>query len=397
MTSSRKNSNAGALKPGEVRSHDLVDRDGNLLLRAGLEVTPAFIRSLEQRRILHIYAAGSQPAIVDNINDDAIDNRYNDDFKVDANDTATAPYDLQSVRKVKAAYHESVRALMEFSTSVLSGATPEIKPLESSARAFLDVALTDSGVVLASALDIPDSKSNADRRLADRCTRMSMLATVTAAKLEQSPEECVRAGLAGLLHDLSLFGSDHDIESVEYHEHPIRTIDLLRNNMDITDEIRVIIGQVHEQIDGSGFPRGLSANRIHRTSRILNVIDAYLSLLLPANGKPGFIPADAIMFLVRKSVEGYYDVSHIKALVAAASAYPVGTTVVLDDQSTATVLRCFDGAYTQPIVQLNQFPERIIDLRRSSRSIVGVTDNPEHQRRIPKSFFSESLSSLLAC
>ena len=39
--------------------------------------------------------------------------------------------------------------------------------------------------------------------------------------------------------------------------------------------------QVHEQFDGSGYPRGVKSHRIHNYARILNVVDSYLQLIFP--------------------------------------------------------------------------------------------------------------------
>ena len=149
--------------------------------------------------------------------------------------------------------------------------------------------------------------------------------------------------------------------------------------------MRMIVGQVHEQCDGSGYPRQLKSARLPVVSRLLNAVDAYLTLIEPMEvGEPGVTPSDALAYLVQQALFGYFDRNCVQALVTAASIFPVGTRVRLDDGTGATVLRSTGPSYLQPVVRLDAPPQSLIDLRFSDRMILQPDESNSRYRRLPK-------------
>jgi len=112
----------------------------------------------------------------------------------------------------------------------------------------------------------------------------------------------------------------------------------------VPDEICVIVNQVHERVDGSGYPRGLHINLIHPLARVLNVVDTYLSLIDPGPGRPAILPHDAIGFLLHEGARGRFEALPMQALLTTVTLFPIGSRVELDDGRKATVIRR-DGAH----------------------------------------------------
>jgi hypothetical protein len=197
--------------------------------------------------------------------------------------------------------------------------------------------------------------------------------------------DCIMAGVTAAVHDVALFGDPAGASLQRYREHPFRSAEMLEDSFGMTPEMKVIVSQVHEQCDGSGFPRGLPYQRLHPISRLLNVIDAYLTVIEPhgEDGR-GFAPADAVAYLVQQSLYGYFDRECVRGLVATASVYPVGTRVKLDDGSTATVLRSTGDSYLEPVVQMDDSVQSIVDLRFSERMIIAPLDAPNRFRRLTR-------------
>ncbi len=365
----------GSLKDGQILSADLCDSKGALLLKAGLPVTEALIRRLADLGIREVYLDDGRPSA----------SKGEKELLV--------PYDPLAQERLQHNYARITSALSGFVDELHDGDSTSTEEIEEVVTSYLQEALRDTGVVLAACmgLDTQEIRSQ-DEQLQRRSVRMAMLATVAAKQLKLSQADCLTAGVVGAIHDISLYGRDYSTLDEEYLEHPLQSIDLLRNTFGVTDQMRIIVGQVHEQCDGSGYPRQLKSVRLHAVSRLLNVVDAYLTLIAPSDDEqPGVVPSDALAYLVQQALFGYFDRNCVQALVAAASIYPVGTKVWLDDGSTATVFRSTGASYLQPVVQLDSPEQTLIDLRFSDRNILQPYEHNARYRRLPKSLLSQVL------
>ncbi len=77
--------------------------------------------------------------------------------------------------------------------------------------------------------------------------------------------------------------------------------------------------EVHEQVDGSGYPRGLRKEQLSQGGKILNLIEAYLSLTDFRSGV-GLIPADAIAYLIKQTSHGVFDLQCMQSFLTVMSA-----------------------------------------------------------------------------
>ena len=65
--------------------------------------------------------------------------------------------------------------------------------------------------------------------------------------------------------------------------------------------------QHHERLDGSGYPRGLSADQIATTARLLAAADTYQAMCEPRPHRPALTPTDAAVELRREVAAGRLD------------------------------------------------------------------------------------------
>jgi HD-GYP domain-containing protein (c-di-GMP phosphodiesterase class II) len=365
----------GSLKDGQILSADLCDGQGGLLLEAGLPVTDALIRRLAELGIREVY----------------LDNRSKGNAS--APRELVFPYDPTVQRQLQFDYERISTALSGFVGEMQDGDTTSTDEIEEVVTSYLQAAMQDAGVVLAACMGLDAHEvSSHDEMLQRRSVRMAMLATVAARQLKLPESECLVAGVVGAIHDISLYGRNYSQLDEDYLEHPLRSIDLLQNTFGVNDQMRLIIGQVHEQCDGSGFPRQLKSVRVHPISRLLNVVDAYLTLIQPMGlGELGVAPSDALAYLVQQTLFGYFDRDCVQSLIAAASIYPVGTRVRLDDGSSATVFRSTGRTYLQPVVQLDSPSEALVDLRFSDRTILRPDEGSSRYRRLLRSSLDQVL------
>jgi HD-GYP domain-containing protein (c-di-GMP phosphodiesterase class II) len=233
--------------------------------------------------------------------------------------------------------------------------------------------------------------SEDDRDLAQRCTQLSVLSMSLAMELQLDATKVRQVGTAALLHDIALFGLDEaqrvpspQMTSASrglFRNHPLLADRLLEPIRGIDLNVRAVVRQVHEQLDGSWFPIRLTSSRIHNLARLVNIADAYLTLLEPGLGREGIIPADAMAYLVHHTCEGRFDPAAMKALLQTLSLYPIGSLVELSDRSEARVLRARRGHPQQPVVIRLDALQTIIDLADSPLSIREPLNDASHPRR----------------
>ncbi len=95
--------------------------------------------------------------------------------------------------------------------------------------------------------------------------------------------------LGGLFHDLGKAfmagGDDHvvDENSPEFKQHPLLGVESIEKAgtglSQMSNEVRMIIAQHHEFMDGSGYPKGLQGLSIYELSRIVAIANVYDNLV----------------------------------------------------------------------------------------------------------------------
>ncbi|MGN6546812.1 MAG: HD-GYP domain-containing protein [Aureliella sp.] len=376
----------GDLKVGQPLESDILDASGIVLLRRGAvlsqETVDGWIRRGFARVLLRPYSDDSVP--------------------IDPADAEAAkllrPYDPVLLKQLDENFASAKQAVDDIVFQLTLGDDPDISTLEPVFHSYLSAIDTDVAAVLSSAASHKGYSEKRDRQaLVTRCVQMSMLGAVTAATLGLSREECQAVATAGLLHDMALFDEtlsriQSDISSEEerrevLYRHSLYSAELFGRCHGVSDLVRVVITQVHEQVDGQGFPRGLPGHHMNTLSRILNIIDAYLTLIEPTSSQPAIVPSDAMAYLVNHTSNGAFDRDCMRAFVASASIYSVGSRVELDNAQTATVLRSSRTDPMRPIIRFDDQPQTIIDLTRSHLNVARPMLDPEcpHRGRLAKS------------
>ncbi len=126
-----------------------------------------------------------------------------------------------------------------------------------------------------------------DEFLGGHCKRVSYYADGLAQALGMDDKARIKTKLAGLLHDIGLIGLPKDIlirlksgtemneEMLEiYRQHTTVTVRPITSSP-IFKDIALIIGAHHENVDGSGFPKGLRGSEIPDESKVIAIVNAY--------------------------------------------------------------------------------------------------------------------------
>jgi HD-GYP domain-containing protein (c-di-GMP phosphodiesterase class II) len=122
-------------------------------------------------------------------------------------------------------------------------------------------------------------------------------------------------------------------------------------NFSVPDTIATVTLEHHERIDGSGYPRKLKGDTISLYSRIIAVTCSYDSSV---SKRPYKTPADshkAILYLL-SAQKGRYDDRVLKALVYTLSVFPLGTFVLLSNNTKGMVYRTNPLDPKSPVIKL---------------------------------------------
>ncbi len=372
------------LQIGTTLSFDLMDASGLVLHKAGMPINVRLKERLRAKSIHSVTVRGVAK----------FDGTQLDSLLIDS-------FSPGSVRAIQEAIESTQIAVCKLVAVLKDNKEGNVDELRENVSQFIGQASKDVAAGLA-VIAMNSRGSNCDiiEIVAKRSAKLSLLGVITSVLNSNEPNESMEIGLAGLLHDCSLllhpewFSTDinqrGDSFLNEYQRHPIESAEFLYNAPGISKNTITMVTQVHEQADGTGYPRGMTLANTLQGAAILNLADAYLTLVEPIRGN-GHVPADALAYLTYHTAQGKFCKATLQHLIQGMSIYPIGSIVLLEDDSKAIVIQGNPSKPFQPIVRLLQPGNLRIDLQESSRFIAGpnVESDSINMERIRKSQMHE--------
>ncbi len=319
------------------------------------------------------------------------------------------PYNPLMMQRLEANLERASQSVVSQSERIKRNELADLQEL----NRFTDELLSDVKLDIASVLAMTfgvqlAAASDNDQEIAHRSSRLSVLGMAIGTQMGWGEGDVRAVGIAGLLHDISLMSITSEAVNFvagrlptrdRYLDHPLASAYLLESILGLDKRICMVVGQVHELLNGEGFPQGVSAHRMTPLARVLCVADAYLTLTSRSQPKPlprgcNLLPCDAVGYLMHHAAQGRFCADSVKSLVYASSLYPIGSRVVLSDQSVAVVLRSTSKEPAKPVVRMDDSSFSIIDLCNSPLSISGPADSVAgglQQMRISKSNLNKIL------
>ncbi len=188
----------------------------------------------------------------------------------------------------------------------------------------------------------------------------AILALAIGELVKLPPHRMIELGLAALLHDIGMLKipdavylkedslSDKEFQLIRAHT----TLGYkILKSFSVSEEIALAAEEHHERLDGSGYPKALSGDKISFYSRIVAVVCSYDAITSKRLFKTQNDPHAAVMELLQGRATSY-DEKVISSLIVCISAYPLGSLVRLSDDSIGRVTKTNADSPRFPFVQV---------------------------------------------
>lgn len=175
--------------------------------------------------------------------------------------------------------------------------------------------------------------------------------------------ELVDLGLGCLIHDvgmhavgLRLFENKSTLSPSQLRrlaDHPVRALEIACEYGDrISEASKLVAYQLHERGDGSGYPRGWTAEKIHPLAKIAAVADAYVGMLTNRKHRVAIQGYHVMVHLLSDMRQRKFDPRVVRALLNASSMYPLGSMVSLNNECIGRVIRSGGDRFVEPTIEM---------------------------------------------
>jgi putative nucleotidyltransferase with HDIG domain len=154
-----------------------------------------------------------------------------------------------------------------------------------------------------------------DTSTEEHTRRVAALAVELGERLGLSPTRLRSLAIGGLLHDIgklslpeSILQKPGPLDEEEFavvKTHPERGRELLAELGGFDQDVRRLVLDHHERLDGSGYPRGIRGDALDLSTRILAVCDVYDALVSTRVYRAAWTRAQAFELLRRESDVGF--------------------------------------------------------------------------------------------
>lgn len=200
------------------------------------------------------------------------------------------------------------------------------------------------------------------------CINVAIISSIIGKWLNYSIEDIKILTLCGLLHDIGkllvpkeILTKDDRLTANEYaimKEHVNLGYNIVKD-ADIDDRIKSAVQLHHEKCDGSGYPFGLTSQKIPDFTKIITIADIYDAMTANRVYRQALCPFNVIRQMERDAFIKYDPAFILPFLKNIVTSY-IGNNVRLSDGRVGEVVMLNERAISRPIVRCGD--KEFIDL-----------------------------------
>lgn len=175
---------------------------------------------------------------------------------------------------------------------------------------------------------------------------------------KQEIEELI---LAALLHDFGkqfiapeILNKKERLTQEEYQimkSHAEKSYEMIKERIDLSEQIKTAVLCHHENMDGSGYPHGIGGEEQTLFTKILHVADVYDALISKRPYKKPYSPIEAAEYLMG-ACGIQFDIEVVRVLLKCIPLYPKGIKVLLNDGREGIIVENYDIHNLRPVIRL---------------------------------------------
>ena len=268
--------------------------------------------------------------------------------------TSQTAGDKENLDRVSTFYDQFLKYVDSVYTRYVTKSEISLKELSDKVKTLCDVILENKRYILR----VLSRESGSTNYLVNHSTRSTILAIVLGGHLKLPPHRLIELGVAAVLHEIGMVRlppqmymadrklSDNERKSITAH--PILGYNILKDKQ-FPLSICLAALEHHERMNGTGYPRALTGDKISLYARIIAVACSYDAVTASRpykEAREGY----AGMVDILKNEGKQYDDAVIKSLVYSLSVYPVGSYVLLTNARLGQVIDVNPDNPRYPIV-----------------------------------------------
>ena len=196
---------------------------------------------------------------------------------------------------------------------------------------------------------------------------VALICHILADWVHMSAEDVEMATLCGLLHDIgklqipdNIIKKPGKLTEEEYKivkTHTIAGYNILKDQ-DISEHIKNSALMHHEKCDGSGYPFGLTSDKIDPFAKIVAIADVYDAMTAARVYRGPLCPFQVIEIFEKEGLQKY-ETEYIMTFLENVVMTYMNETVKLSDGTIGTIVFINHAHLSKPMIQVN---DRFIDL-----------------------------------
>ncbi|AXR05602.1 HD-GYP domain-containing protein [Salinimonas sediminis] len=297
--------------------------------------------------------------------------------------------------KASALYTKAVSLQKNLLEQLKNGATRDLNSADELARHIIDNVFENQNAMACLAMI-----KNADEYLLEHSINCSILMAIFATHLSFNRATVDELCTGALLMDVGMAqipelirlkqGSLTTDEWQVIQSHVPKGLALVDGFAGIAKDVRQIIAQHHERVDGSGYPEQLEGNSISLFARMAAIVDSYDAMISNRSHQRAVAPAVA---LKRLSTQTGLDQQLVRQFVRCIGVHPVGSLVKLQSGRLAIVAQANQEDMLKPVVMTfysinsDSYSEiKRLDLTKTNDDIVASVRPDDFGINLPRFF-----------
>jgi HD-GYP domain-containing protein (c-di-GMP phosphodiesterase class II) len=204
-------------------------------------------------------------------------------------------------------------------------------------------------------------EGNKESTIPEHAIEVTILSLMVGLGMGYDKKRLLPLAMVAFLQDVGMYkihpailrkkGKLSEREFEEVKRHPEISAGILSKLGDKFAWLANLSLQVHERVDGTGYPRGLKEDKVHEFAFIVGLVDMYSAMIRERPYRDRIEKTRAMKGIISSS-RGKFPAKVVKVFLNQISFFPVGSHVKLNDRSAGRVITTHPEFPLKPIVEI---------------------------------------------